>query len=421
MKKHILLKQKKARRAKKTFYRKESLTLDEYKAQFIRHSINNAENYFEREDTRSPLLTKKSFTKKLTHSTITIVISIFIVATAARAGSLTPSSSPAASSYTLGDVYARLTTNATTSAGNHVFAPSASPTSTLYDLTTIFNTIPTIDATKVASGTSYLGIAGTYTTSNLTTSSVATGTIFGVGLTGTLFGSVSSSQVCSTATYAGTLSPGSSTIAVGNTICGTAGGLLENLWNGTFSTFTGGSQANGGADDYNNGGAATSTRYSKSWTACSAGNSYCGTGLASADAKDDSTGLIWSLPCNGAGCDSFSDSSPMTYAWSSSTTNGNNFSTVQNATSTAAGLCTNGDHAESGWFLPHQKQILQAYVDGTYGNLIATGSNLDYWTATTWSRGSTSAHIMNLSAGGFGAGGAILLKTTGAVDVRCVR
>ncbi|MEK7193373.1 MAG: hypothetical protein AAB652_01130 [Patescibacteria group bacterium] len=414
MKKDLIKKTIERAQGEKAGYEYYPITLCEYKQKFAPLSLaqNKEENSVQKK-------TSYVYFYPLLRSSITIVVSFLLVATAARAGSLTPSSSPAASSYTLGDVYARLTTNATTSAGNHVFAPSASPTSTLYDLTTIFNTIPTIDATKVASGTSYLGIAGTYTTSNLTTSSVATGTIFGVGLTGTLFGSVSSSQVCSTATYAGTLSPGSSTIAVGNTICGTAGGLLENLWNGTFSTFTGGSQANGGADDYNNGGAATSTRYSKSWTACSAGNSYCGTGLASADAKDDSTGLIWSLPCNGAGCDSFSDSSPMTYAWSSSTTNGNNFSTVQNATSTAAGLCTNGDHAESGWFLPHQKQLMQAYIDGSYDNLetIGAGTQRFFWSGMTWSQGTSNALRFNLYTGEPERAA----KTTGSANVRCVR
>ena len=79
------------------------------------------------------------------------------------AGSLTPSASPAATSYTLTDIYTRLTTNATSTAGDHDFAPSVSPASTLYTMTQVYNAIPTIDTTKVFTGSTYLGVTGTLT------------------------------------------------------------------------------------------------------------------------------------------------------------------------------------------------------------------------------------------------------------------
>lgn len=80
-----------------------------------------------------------------------------------RAGSLTPSSAPAASGYTLGDIYTRLSTNASAIAGNHNLATTTSPAGTFYTLTQIYNAIPAIDATKVKLGIFYLGVAGTLT------------------------------------------------------------------------------------------------------------------------------------------------------------------------------------------------------------------------------------------------------------------
>ncbi|KKS71601.1 MAG: hypothetical protein UV43_C0032G0001, partial [Parcubacteria group bacterium GW2011_GWF2_42_7] len=147
--------------------------------------------------------------------------------------------------------------------------------------------------------------------------------------------------------------------------------LIEKLNLGEVSEQLTGTKA-GGADDYNNGGAAASGRYTGTWTACNAGNSYCGTSDRGADAKDDSTGLIWSLPCNGSGCATFSDSSVLTYSWDGTTDADNN-------SRTASQLCS--DHA--GWSLPHQKQLMQAYIDGSYGNLETAGVFRYHWSAST--------------------------------------
>src|SRR3989344_414489 len=192
------------------------------------------------------------------------------------------------------------------------------------------------DATQAKVLTTATG-AGTYDASNLAVGTVKSGTAFGVSLTGdypsvtnplsgdTGATDASATEICNGneawtkagALMTGSFNPTAAYVATGNTYCGTAGTLLANLWNGTSGAFTGGSQANGGADDYNNAGAAASGRYAKGWTACNVGNSYCGTSDSGADAKDDSTGLVWSLPCNGSGCASFSDSSPLTYSWRS--------------------------------------------------------------------------------------------------------
>lgn len=167
-----------------------------------------------------------------------------------------------------------------------------------------------------------------------------------------------------------------------------AGTALASLFNGsdTANAFPGGSQANGGVDDYNNGDSPASGRYSKGWTQCDAGNNYCGTGNIGADARDDSTGLVWSMPCNGIGCTSFSDASPVTYSWDNSAANNNS--------NTASQLCS-----IAGWNLPHQKQLMQAYIDGSYGNLEASGVNRLHWSATTVSNNTANVWNTVLSNG----------------------
>lgn len=400
---------------------------------------------------------------KRTLSFLTAGISLLICATVTYAGSLTPSASPAATSYTLTDIYTRLTTNATATAGNHAFAPSGSPSATLHTLTELYNAVPTIDATKIKNGTTYLGItgsllpnSGTATTPSVFTGATAhltgdwnldTGTLTLACATATFDGTANTvanaydgagdgtNRFCMTNSgdaVAGDILSGkiawvdglavTGTMAGGYTygsnsgyyVLGTAtapGTALVNLWNGTntAATFPGGSQSNGGVDDYNNAGSPPSNRYAgpAGWTQCNAGNSYCGTSDSGADMKDNSTGLIWSLPCNGSACTSFSDSSPLTYSWDSSGSSGGD-----NGTRTASQLCS--DH--TGWALPHQMQFMQAYIDGSYGNLEASGVGRDYWSATTLSNFTLNAWGDNLSNGRTN-----YLAKTYALYVRCVR
>ena len=182
--------------------------------------------------------------------------------------------------------------------------------------------------------------------------------------------------------------------SIGAKVLGTATGAgtaLTSLFNGsdTSITFPGGSQGSGGVDDFNNAGAAAVGRYSKGWTQCIGGvggNNYCGTGSDKADARDDSTGLVWTFPCNGVGCTSFSDASPAAYSWDASAAN--------NAGKTASQLCST-----AGWSLPHQKQLMQTYIDGSYGNLEASGVDRNYWSATTVSLNTANAWNTNLSYG----------------------
>ncbi len=86
---------------------------------------------------------------------------ILICGGAVWAGSLTPASSPAATGYTLADIYNRLDTNATTTAGSHDFSPAAGPAASMRTIDEIYEKIPTIEAGKILAGTTYLGVAGT--------------------------------------------------------------------------------------------------------------------------------------------------------------------------------------------------------------------------------------------------------------------
>jgi len=94
---------------------------------------------------------------------LTVFVSVIIISAVVKAGSLTPTADPAATSYTLTDIYNKLSTNVTATEGDHVFVPGASPAGTLYTLTQIYNAVPTIVANTVKLGTSYLGVAGSLT------------------------------------------------------------------------------------------------------------------------------------------------------------------------------------------------------------------------------------------------------------------
>lgn len=468
----------------------------------------------------------------LKHTVLLAVIALVFAlgGVAVRAGTLSPSAAPAATGYTLGDIYGRLTTNASATAGDHSLGSSGAPAGTFNTMTQIYDAIPTILANTVKLGTSYLGVAGTLTpdggtataaslftgaTAHLTddwtldtgTLSIACATstfdgtdnlaadaydgdgdgtnrfcitdsgtataggilsglvawIDGVEITGTMTDrtgtdtastaraaaggvnyftapegyydgtarvSATDAQVAALDAdiAAGNIADGIAIFGVTGTFAGGgyafgdddasyvlgtadgAGTALSDMWNGTRTDggFPGGDQENGGVDDYNNADPAPADRYAGPWTACDSGNNYCGTGLASADARDDSTGLVWSLPCAGVGCTSFSDSSPLTYSWDNSATNNNS--------QTAQELCSAGSHGESGWTLPNQKQLMQAYIDGSYGNLEASDVNRYYWSSSTVSNSTTNAWRMGLSFGGTSTN-----AKTNSNYLRCVR
>lgn len=191
--------------------------------------------------------------------------------------------------------------------------------------------------------------------------------------------------------------------------------------NGSMSTTTGAfTQSVGGVDDYNNNynpPTRPADSYSVTWTTCAEGNNYCGTGTTTADMKDTSTGLIWSKW--------LAVGATQTWFWAnncydpgtaenpgSCVANGNPACQCVKKTSSLTGCEAIG----AGWRLPHQKELMQVYIDGSWGNLSNPG--YVFWAATTQSDVTRSAWAVYLNHGNTSNG----TKTGSAsVRVRCVR
>ena len=146
-------------------------------------------------------------------------------------------------------------------------------------------------------------------------------------------------------------------------------------------------QAKGGVDDYNNNGSIPSDSYKKTWTTCNVGNNYCGTGRSVAEKQDPNTGLVWSPQ--------ISSSSTWFVGNNCKYPNGlTGDDGVCNTNGEVACYCvkhTGGGDAKTGcenyddgnWRLPFQKELMQSYIDGSWGNLTNAGSY--YWSSTTQS------------------------------------
>ena len=207
-----------------------------------------------------------------------------------------------------------------------------------------------------------------------------------------------------------------------NYVLGTAsnpGVALKNTWNGT-STTDNFPQSVGGVDDYNNNNSLPYNAYGSTtpWTQCTAGNSYCSTNDSTACSgdvcwRDDSTGLVWS--------DYLDSGANHTWHWANNCddtigdgscgSDGERACECEKLTSSKTGCEALGD---GNWRLPHQKELMIVYVDGSWKNLPHAGFN--YWAATTqslttqvaWSHG-----LANGSAGGY--------TKSSSNDTRCVR
>lgn len=101
--------------------------------------------------------------KKTLFTILALILTVTLGAHITKAiGSLTPSGTAGdATQYTLNDIYTKLTANTSTSTKSGMFTTPGSVVASFRTLTEIYNAIPTIDATKVATGTSYLGVMGT--------------------------------------------------------------------------------------------------------------------------------------------------------------------------------------------------------------------------------------------------------------------
>ena len=475
-------------------------------------------------------------------SGLTILISVLVIFSVVKAGSITPpSGTPSAQFYTLSEIYTRLTTNATATEGGHDFTFADSLAGSHYTLTQIYDAIPTIVANTVKLGTSYLGVAGTLVpsggdaetgnvlsgktffgasqatwdlqtgtmadngsfslTCGVSDQSVTAGYYSGGTLTGdadlisaniksgiNIFGVdgdgnivdtssgdasaadilsskvayVDGSEITGSMTSVGqqTITPTTSNTTItqgyhdgtgyceGDTdllatnimadvdIFGVTGTLLKTLYNGSatsgatdYEFYT---QAKGGVDDYNDSQSAYPTgSYQGSWTDCVEGNSYCGTGDSNADAKDNSTGLIWSNKIDSGGDDT------QTWFWAN---NCYEPGTEQNPDGEEGGdpCDANGDDAcqcvkitgggetgcealgDGNWRLPYQKELMQAYINGSSKDSVSylSSTNYSYWSSTTKSNYTLYAWYVYLS---YGSTHANTKANNTSYRIRCVR
>jgi len=129
------------------------------------------------------------------------------------------------------------------------------------------------------------------------------------------------------------------------------------------------------------------------------------TSVAGSEKKDPVTGLIWSnLLVNDSGTPTFSPSTNSTWSWDASAA-----SNVAAGGKTALELCS---ERGNGWRLPTQKELMQAYIDGSNFNLTQLSNG--FWSATE--SNSTSAWHVLLSSGSTGTN-----FKTNRYQVRCVR
>ena len=199
-------------------------------------------------------------------------------------------------------------------------------------------------------------------------------------------------------------------------------------------------QSLGGVDDYNNGNGVNPTdSYQKTWIACDSaaytvshpGGNYCNTGRSVAEKMDPNTGLIWSprMTINAGTTADWFTANNCQQSKDSTFVNG-----TANAKS-ANNCAANGDvgceclklpittetktgcasYDDGNWRLPYQKELMQGYIDGSYGNL--TNSATNYWSATTQS--DTTANAWRV--GQYNGYTTNNTKVTTTYSVRCVR
>lgn len=109
------------------------------------------------------MINKKTILTKLKPIASYLLGALLVYTGIVLAGSLTPGegvTTSTATHYTLSDIYNKLNLN-TYSVSSHSVSTSSSPLASMNTLTEIWNSIPTISASTIATGTTIMGIAGT--------------------------------------------------------------------------------------------------------------------------------------------------------------------------------------------------------------------------------------------------------------------
>ena len=116
-----------------------------------------------------------------------ILGAVLVIGGVVFAGSLTPSVSTNTSNFvTLSDLYNKIIDN-TYSNSTHSVSTTSAPVSTMYSLSDIYNAIPTISTYIIINSATIMGVQGTYDISNLTPDKVRAGVTYGTSSIGTFW------------------------------------------------------------------------------------------------------------------------------------------------------------------------------------------------------------------------------------------
>jgi hypothetical protein len=191
--------------------------------------------------------------------------------------------------------------------------------------------------------------------------------------------------------------------------------IITGIINGGNSEYL---QSVGGIDDYNNGATMPTDTYYKAWVACNVANNYCDTGDIKAEKKDPNTGLIWSVVINSKTNWFIANNCkyPNGLPGDDGTCDTNGEISCQCVKNTGINVTKTGCDALTGgkWRLPYQKELMQAYIDGSYANLSNAAEG--YWSSTTRSTDTETAWAIFLNYGNSGRN-----DKTALYSVRCVR
>jgi hypothetical protein len=123
--------------------------------------------------------------KKLKITFSYVLGGVVLLGVVALAGSLSPQAPVGTTMKTMEDVYQKLTLN-TYIPEDHYISTTSSPSQSMHSLADIWSAIPTVSSSTITTGTTIMGIEGTYDISSLTPGNVLAGTNYGVDSVGTL-------------------------------------------------------------------------------------------------------------------------------------------------------------------------------------------------------------------------------------------
>ena len=180
-------------------------------------------------------------------------------------------------------------------------------------------------------------------------------------------------------------------------------------------------KSSGGVDDYNAGGATPTDSFSENFTQCTSANNYCSTNDATACSgdvcyQDNRTNLVWSDWTGGTQTWFVANSCQYPNGLGDGTCDTHGEAACKCVKQTSGNETGCEDLGDGNWRLPHQKELMQVYINGSWKNLSNPGDY--FWSATTQSYATHNAWYAALDHGYTRYSN----KTTaGSYYARCVR